>query len=134
MNTARKDHACLFIQLEETSGILVSGGLGPEGNVLDSAEFMDLKTKKWIKTSSLKVGRTEHVMAQVYGIPTIIGGLSEKGFLSSIEQFDKSSASWNVPLQRDWRIINHVLNSPRYEMAVASIPVTKVGACDDDTA
>ena len=46
-----------------------------------------------------------------------------------IEQFDKSSASWNVPLQRDWRIINHVLNSPRYEMAVASIPVHKVGVC-----
>ena len=56
-------------------------------------------------------------------------GLSDKGFLSSIEQFDKSSASWNVPLQRDWRIINHVLNSPRYEMAVASIPVHKVGVC-----
>ena len=54
-------------------------------------------------------------------------GLSDKGFLSSIEQFDKSSASWNVPLQRDWRIINHVLNSPRYEMAIASIPVHKVG-------
>ena len=58
-------------------------------------------------------------------------GLSDKGFLSSIEQFDKSSASWNVPLQRDWRIINHVLNSPRYEMAIASIPVHKVGVKDD---
>ena len=55
--------------------------------------------KKWIQTSSLKFGRTEHVMSLVYGIPTIIGGISEEGFLSSIEQFDKSSASWNVPLQ-----------------------------------
>jgi hypothetical protein len=54
-------------------------------------------------------------------------GLSGTEFLSSIEQFDKSSASWNVPLQRDWRIINHVLNSPRYEMAVASIPISRVG-------
>jgi hypothetical protein len=32
---------------------------------------------------------------------------------SNRPQFDKSSASWNVPLQRDWRIINHALNSPR---------------------
>ena len=54
-------------------------------------------------------------------------GLSGTEFLSSIEQFDKSSASWNVPLQRDWRIINHVLNSARYEMAVASIPISQVG-------
>jgi hypothetical protein len=53
-------------------------------------------------------------------------GLSGSQFLSSIEQFDKSSASWNVPLQRDWRIINHALNSPRYEMALASIPATKL--------
>ena len=51
--------------------------------------------------------------------------------MSSIEQFDKSSASWNVPLQRDWRIINHVLNSPRYEMAVASIPVSQIGVIID---
>ena len=43
--------------------------------VLDSAEFLDLNTKKWTKTSSLKVGRTEHAMALVYGIPTVIGGI-----------------------------------------------------------
>ena len=50
-------------------------GLGENGLVLDSAEFLDLKTKKWTKTSSLKVGRTEHVMSLVYGIPTVIGGM-----------------------------------------------------------
>ena len=49
-------------------------GLGENGLVLDSAEFLDLNTKKWTKTSSLKVGRTEHAMALVYGIPTVIGG------------------------------------------------------------
>jgi hypothetical protein len=56
----------------------------------------------------------------------IISGLSSGGFLSSLEQFDKSSSSWNVPLQRDWRVINHALNAPRYEMTVASIPISKV--------
>ena len=29
-------------------------------------------------------------------------------FISSLEQFDKSGNSWNVPLRRDWRIINQV--------------------------
>jgi len=132
MIEARKDHACLYIELEDTNGILVTGGLGTDGQVLHSAEFYDLKAKKWTQVSSLKVGRTEHSMALNYGIPTVIGGLSGTEFLSSIEQFDKSSASWNVPLQRDWRIINHVLNSARYEMAVASIPVSRIGACDAD--
>ena len=53
---------------------LVTIGLGENAIVLDSAEFFDLNTKKWTKTSSLKVGRTEHVMSLVYGIPTVIGG------------------------------------------------------------
>ena len=48
-----------------------------------------------------------------------------------MEQFDKSSSSWNVPLQRDWRVINHALNAPRYEMAVASIPISRVKVGDD---
>merc|ERR1712018_371300 len=102
------------------------------GHHLMSQKCMMLEKIMPVSILNLKLARTEHVMALVYGIPTVIGGLSDKGFLSSIEQFDKSSASWNVPLQRDWRIINHVLNSPRYEMAVASIPVHKVGACDSD--
>ena len=54
--------------------LLIASGLGENGLVLDSAEFLDLNTKKWTKTSSLKVGRTEHVMSLVYGIPTVIGG------------------------------------------------------------
>ena len=58
-----------------------SSGLGENGIVLDSAEFLDLNTKKWTKTSSLKIGRTEHVMALVYGIPTVIGGNYESDIL-----------------------------------------------------
>ena len=33
MLTARRDHACLFIQLETSAGILVTGGLGKEDEV-----------------------------------------------------------------------------------------------------
>ncbi len=49
-------------------------GLGVDNEVLDSAEFYDLTADKWTQTSALKVGRTEHVMSLVYGIPTVIGG------------------------------------------------------------
>ncbi len=137
---------CLFFEVLYTIlKKIIHVGLGVENDVLDSAEFYDILHNKWTQTSALKIGRTEHAMGLVYGIPTVIGGktpvkmvisslidnsihlgLSGSQFLSSIEQFDKSSASWNVPLQRDWRIINHALNSPRYEMALASIPATKI--------
>ena len=47
-------------------------------------------------------------------------------FISSIEQFDKSSNSWNIPLERDWRIVNTALTLPRYEHTVATIPASQV--------
>ncbi|TRY74923.1 hypothetical protein TCAL_07513 [Tigriopus californicus] len=124
MKVPRRDHACLFVEFEKSKGMLVTGGLGENDEVLDSAEFFDLATNEWILTSGMKVGRTEHAMSLIYGIPTVIGGLSNSGFLTSIEQFDKSSASWNVPLERDWRIVNNALGAPRYEMTSASIPVS----------
>lgn len=75
MTEARKDHACLYIELEnDLDGILVTGGLGTEGQVLHSAEFYDIKAQKWTQVSSLKIPRTEHSMALIYGIPTVIGG------------------------------------------------------------
>ena len=82
MNHPRRDHACAFVEFETTSGVLVTGGLGEEDEVLDSAEFFDLTTRKWTLTSSLKQGRTEHAMSVVYGIPTVIGGIREGVFLS----------------------------------------------------
>ena len=76
MLTARRDHACLFIQLETSSGILVTGGLGREDEVLASAEFYDLKTQQWQLVSGLKLARTEHTMSLVAGLPTVIGGVN----------------------------------------------------------
>lgn len=69
----RRDHGCLFIELERTKGVLVTGGLGPNDVVLDSVEFYDIAKNEWSKVSSLKIPRTEHVMSLVYGIPTVIG-------------------------------------------------------------
>jgi len=129
MLTPRRDHACLYVELETSAGILISGGLGGNDEVLGSAEFYDINTEEWTQVSSLKVARTEHAMSLVYGIPTIIGGVNGDQFISSMEQFDKSGNSWNIPLRRDWRIINHVLTSPRYEHTVASIPASKIRGC-----
>ena len=70
----RKDHACLYVELETTDGVLVTGGLDSNGQVLHTAEFYDIKEKKWTQISSMKIGRTEHTMALIYGIPTVIGG------------------------------------------------------------
>ena len=74
----------------------------------------------------MKVARTEHSMSLVYGLPTIVGGVNGDQFISSIEQFDKSGNSWNIPLQRDWRIVNTALTLPRYEHSVATVPARLV--------
>jgi len=132
MITPRRDHGCLFVEFETSKGVLVTGGQGGDDEVLGSAEFFDLATQQWTMVSSLKVARTEHVMSLIYGVPTIIGGVNGDQFISSLEQFDKSGNSWNVPLRRDWRIINQVLTSPRYEHTVASIPASKMKTCMEE--
>ena len=76
-------------------------GLGEKGLVLDSAEFLDLKTKKWTKTSSLKVGRTEHVMSLVYGIPTVIGGNILK-----LKTWNFLKCFFSIKFQKSWIIWN----------------------------
>ena len=76
MLTARRDHACLFIQLESSAGILVTGGLGRDDEVLASAEFYDVESKQWQQVSGLKLARTEHSISLVAGLPTVIGGVN----------------------------------------------------------
>ena len=36
--------------------------------------------------------------------------------------------SWNIPLERDWRIMNTALTLPRYEHSVATIPSSQVSS------
>ena len=72
--------------------LFLLGGLGRDGNVLHSAEFYDIQDKKWSQVSSLKVGRTEHVMALVYGIPTVIGG--KNSFLTTMKRILLYFALW----------------------------------------
>jgi len=130
--TARRDHACMWVEFETSAGVLVTGGLGPGDEVLSSAEFYDVNTKEWHQVSSMKVARTEHTLSLVYGLPTIVGGVNGDQFIASVEQFDKSSNSWNIPLERDWRIMNTALTLPRYEHSVATIPSSQIENCGSE--
>ena len=69
----RRDHACLYVELEDRKGMLVTGGLGEEDEVLASGEFYDVSTGEWSMVGSMVMARTEHVMSMVYGMPTVIG-------------------------------------------------------------
>lgn len=54
----RKDHACAFVKIDEERGVLVSGGVDAEDNLLDSVEFYNLDTQQWSELSPLKRART----------------------------------------------------------------------------
>ena len=54
MLTPRRDHACLYVELETSAGVLVTGGLGPDDEVLSSAEFYDVNTKEWHQVAMIR--------------------------------------------------------------------------------
>ena len=47
--------------------------------------------------------RTEHGLAVVNGIPTVVGGVAATEFLASVEQLDDSN-NLDLAYQREWRI------------------------------
>ena len=97
MNIERKDHACAFVRIKDDQGVLVSGGVDEQDNLLDSVEFYNLKTQNWIELAPLKNARTEHGMAMIGGLVTVIGGVKDTEFLDSVEVFDHTSAKDNSP-------------------------------------
>ena len=50
-------------------------------------------------------------MALIHGLPTVIGGVSSREFLQSIEVLD-NSVDEAAPLGMDWRISAHALMHP----------------------
>ena len=64
----------------------------------------------------LTVARTEHGLAVVNGIPTVVGGVAAQEFLASVEQLD-SSNDQDIPYQREWR-----LGSQGLSMILSSFP------------
>ena len=60
MLVKRKDHACAFVTLGEEKGILVSGGVNEDDQLLDSVEFYSIDKDEWKEVAHLKQARTEH--------------------------------------------------------------------------
>jgi len=83
MLVKRKDHACAFVAIGEEKGILVSGGVNEDDQLLDSVEFYSIDKDEWKEVAHLKQARTEHG--------------KDKTFLSSL--FCSAFSVWllNVP-------------------------------------
>lgn len=62
-------------------------------------------------------------MAVISGLPTVVGGVADFEFLSSIEVLD-NSADETSPLGLEWRVAAYTLSSPRYDFAMATIPIS----------
>ena len=63
--------------------------------------------QEWVTLSDLTLARTEHGLAVINGIPTVVGGVAEEEFLASVEQLD-SSNDQDLAYQRQWRLVAQV--------------------------
>ena len=55
----------------------------------------------------MTVARTEHGLAVINGIATVVGGVAAQEFLASVEQLD-SSNNQDLQYQREWRLVSQV--------------------------
>ena len=55
----------------------------------------------------MTLARTEHGLAVINGIPTVVGGVAEDEFLASVEQLDSSNDE-DIAYQRQWRLVAQV--------------------------
>ena len=67
--------------------------------------------QEWVTLSDLTLARTEHGLAVINGIPTVVGGVAEDEFLASVEQLD-SSNDQDIAYQRQWRLVAQVAPYP----------------------
>ena len=81
--------------------------------------------QEWVTLSDMTLARTEHGLAVINDIPTVVGGVAEDEFLASVEQLD-SSNDQDLAYQRQWRLVAQALSVPRYDFGVAQIPTSKV--------
>lgn len=138
MTQSRKDHACLVVEINDKKGIVVTGGVDENDNLLKSAEWYSLEEETWTTLSPMTKGRTEHGMALIGGRATVIGGVSDDEFLSSIEVLD-NSADAESPLGMDFGSVAHGLTRPRYDFVVTEVPLSALAVnernlamCHDD--
>ena len=70
----------------------------------------------------MTLARTEHGLAVINGIPTVVGGVAEDEFLASVEQLD-SSNDQDIAYQRQWRLVAQVgLATSRYHYQSIILP------------
>ena len=73
--------------------------------------------QEWVTLSNMTLARTEHGLAVINDIPTVVGGVAEDEFLASVEQLD-SSNDQDLACQRQWRLVAQALSVPRYTVTV----------------
>jgi len=125
LRVPRKDQACVATRLDDEEGILVTGGVDADNRPLSSVEFYSIDRQEWLSLADLTLPRTEHGLAVVNGIPTVVGGVAASEFLASVEQLDSSNKQ-DVLYQREWRLVAQALSVPRYDFTVAAIPTSQV--------
>ena len=69
-----------------------------------------LLCQEWVSLADLTIARTEHGLAVINGIPTVVGGVATDEFLASVEQLDSSNKE-DVLYQREWRLVAQVKNN-----------------------
>ena len=67
--------------------------------------------QEWVTLSDMTLARTEHGLAVINDIPTVVGGVAEDEFLASVEQLD-SSNDQDLAYQRQWRLVAQVRGFP----------------------
>ena len=63
--------------------------------------------QEWVTLSDMTLARTEHGLAVINDIPTVVGGVAEDEFLASVEQLDSSNDE-DIAYQRQWRLVAQV--------------------------
>lgn len=76
--------------------VLVAGGRGPGGKILNSAEVYDPRTDLWSRAAEMTLSRHSHTATQLQdGRVLMVGGLDAKGnHLSMVELYDPVSMAW----------------------------------------
>jgi len=115
LTTARNGHTAIRLAGAMRGKILVSGGKGSSGTLVD-AELYDPATGIWSRTGSLTTPRTGHTATDCNGLVLIVGGVGNS-YLASAELFDTFTGTFSP---------TGSLAAPRYAHAAASLPNGKV--------
>jgi hypothetical protein len=94
LNTPRMYHTATLLQ---SGKVLVVGGIGNDGSVLDSAELYDPVAGKWSYTGHLNQSRSGHTATLLSdGRVLVAGGRNAIDAAGTAEVYDPVSGSWRL--------------------------------------